>query len=188
MIRGALITHNTCGLPDIFWREARFCLNPATELTYMLDPSGPVTVRLPADLRGAVIKRRSEYLAGRAVAALALREAGLPEQVGRRDRAPLWPKGSTGSISHTDTRVIAVVSRSHAGLGVDCETIMTPSQAAEIHPMVLTPAEAGQHPGILSFSAFLTLVFSAKEALYKAVSARLERIPEFCEATLTSMS
>ncbi|WP_102106857.1 4'-phosphopantetheinyl transferase family protein [Oceaniglobus roseus] len=188
MIEGELITRNPFGLPSLAWREGRFSRRDATTMTHDGDPSGPVTVTLPPDLLAAVPKRRSEFLAGRICAALALREAGLPETVTRAGRAPIWPAGAAGSISHTDTRVVAAVSRDLAGLGVDCEDIMSERQAHELRAMIVTPAEAAQRPAALPFPAFLTLVFSAKEALYKALSHRLDRILEFHDVTVTGLS
>ena len=39
------------------------------------------------------------------------------------DRAPLWPAGAVGSISHTDDYCVVVVGHSveHRSLGVDAE-------------------------------------------------------------------
>lgn len=184
MIDGTLILENPFGLPDLFWREGRFSSASAIELAYALDPLGPVTTILPASLKSAVAKRRTEYMAGRICAALALRQAGLAEHVGQDGRAPVWPEGGVGSISHTDSRVIAVVSRTHAGLGVDCENIMPAAQAQELQAMILNATEAGLRPSCLTFAAFLTLVFSAKEALYKALSSKLDRVLEFHDVML----
>jgi enterobactin synthetase component D len=188
MIKGGLITRNPFGLPALYWREGRFEPRDATALTHAGDPSGPVTVELPPDLLAAVPKRRSEFLVGRVCVALALREAGLPETLARAGRAPVWPKGAAGSISHTDARVVATVSCDHANLGVDCEDIMGDRQARELQAMILTPAEAALRPDAMPFAAFLTLIFSAKEALYKALSARLDRVLEFHDVTVTGLA
>ena len=47
--------------------------------------------------------------------------------------------------------------------------------------------ESRLRPEPLSFASFFTLVFSAKEALYKALSSRLDRVPDFRDATLTAL-
>lgn len=188
MISGGLITRNPFGLPGLSWREGRFVPFTATELTHRGDPTGPVHVVLPPDLRAAVPKRRSEFLVGRVCAALALREAGLPETVPRKGRAPVWPDGAAGSISHTASRVVAAVSRDDAGLGVDCEDIMNLEQTQALHNTILTASEAAQRPDAMPFATFVTLIFSAKEALYKALSARLDRMLEFHDVTLTGVA
>ena len=180
---GPLITENPFGLPGLHWREGRFAVTSASALTL-----GPVTVTLPDALRHAAAKRKSEYLAGRLCAAYALRAAGLPEAVGTKDRAPVWPIGAVGSISHSDARAVAVVSRDLAGLGVDIEPLLTPAQALDIQDMILTKAEADMQPPDLTFPEFLTLLFSAKEALYKALSARLLQMPAFLDVVLVEMT
>lgn len=174
---GALVTENPFGLSGLHWCEGRFA-GAAT----------PDLAQLPEALRAAVPKRQSEYLAGRLCAAHALRAAGLPETVGQKGRAPVWPAGCVGSISHSDARVVAVVSRTSAGLGVDVEQHMTPAQAADIRALILTDAEAALRPAAMAFEPFLTLVFSAKESLYKALSAHLPQMPDFLDVTVLSLT
>ncbi|WP_151720176.1 4'-phosphopantetheinyl transferase family protein [Gemmobacter serpentinus] len=196
MILFPLLTENPFGLPGLFWREGRFQPGPlatplsgqAPELLYLGDPLGPARATLPEALHSAVPKRQSEYLAGRICAALALRAAGLPEVLGLQGRAPVWPAGAAGSISHSDSRVVAAVSRDHAALGVDCETIMPEDQARTLTGMIMTPAETALRPETIGLAAFLTLVFSAKEALYKAISARHARMLEFHDVLLTGIA
>ena len=183
MITGPLITENPFGLVDIIWREVGFAVS-RTQVQSVND----VTVRLPDALRTAVPKRQSEYLAGRLCAAHALRAMGLPETVGINDRAPVWPQGAVGSISHSDNRAIAVVSRDLAGLGVDVEPLMTAAQAKDVRDIVLTAAETTRGPRHLSPEAFLTLAFSAKESVYKALSPHLSQMPSFHDVNLLGVT
>lgn len=125
-----------------------------------------------ASLRGAVPRRVMEFHAGRAAARRAMESLGVavrPVPMAP-DRAPLWPPGVTGSISHSATACVAVVGHSHtwAGIGVDLEEAipLDPLLVAEI----CTRAEQGwlgQQPqeerGLMA-----KLIFSAKEAVYKA--------------------
>ncbi|RFP88473.1 enterobactin synthase subunit EntD [Rhodobacteraceae bacterium 63075] len=182
-----IITENPFGLTWLHWCETRIAPLEGDELRYGGDPSGAVRITLPDDLRGAVAKRRREFLHGRLCAALALRSAGFPEELPRRGRAPLWPEGAAGSISHTDTRAIAVVARGGA-LGVDCEDVMSAEQAAALHGTLISGSEAALRPESLPFEAYLTLAFSAKEALYKALSGRMERMPGFLDVAVTGIS
>ena len=121
---------------------------------------------------GAVAHRAVEFHAGRATARAAMDVLGLPPQsiLMGRDRAPVWPNGVTGSISHSKTACVAVVgpTAEWAGIGVDLEeaTALDPLLIAE----VCTKAEQrwlGQQPsderGLMA-----KLIFSAKEAAYKA--------------------
>ena len=174
--------------PGLYWREGRFSISQATSMTTSADPLGRVEIALPDDLMTAVPKRRSEFLAGRVCAALALRAAGQPMHVSRTGRAPIWPPGVTGSISHSDTRAIAVVSLTHTAIGVDCETIMQDALAQRLQPSLISPAEAQLCPPTLPFASFLTVVFSAKEALYKALSPQLDTIPGFLDVSLIALT
>ena len=103
-------------------------------------------------------------------------------------RAPVWPKGVAGSISHSDSRAVAVVSRTRLGLGVDIEPLMTATQARDIQDLILTTAETALRPPQLCFETFLTLAFSAKECVYKALSPHLPQMPTFLDATLVSVT
>lgn len=172
----------------LFWREGRFSISDATSMMTSADPLGRIEIILPVDLLAAVPKRRSEFLAGRICAGLALRAAGQPVHVGRTGRAPIWPRGVTGSISHSDSRAIAVVSLTHSAVGVDCETIMPDALAQKLRAEIIGDTEAQLCPQAMPFANFLTLVFSAKEAFYKALSQQFVTIPAFLDVTLIALS
>ncbi|SFH84088.1 4'-phosphopantetheinyl transferase family protein [Albimonas pacifica] len=169
--------------PGVVWRACRFRAAPATGLVHD-GPQGAVSLTLPPDLLRAVDRRRSEFLAGRLCAALALRALGAPEAVGRDGRAPVWPEGVRGSISHAGDLALAVAARGAAGLGVDCEARFSPDLAAEVGPGVLTAADRAARPPDWDEAWLCTLAFSAKEALYKALSPRLDDVPDFAEARI----
>ncbi len=172
--------------PGVVWRSGLLLVTDARHLS--LDTTdGPVTVDLPDDLHHAVSKRRSEYLAGRACAALALRAINAPETVARNGRAPIWPAGVAGSITHTDRRVVAVATRGAMAIGVDIEPLMSPQTVAEVGHLLLSPADHAQRPADMDAAQFCTLVFSAKETIYKTLSPRLTDIPDFHEARVTAL-
>ena len=175
-------------MPGLAWREVAFRHCDVDSLRHRFPDGASLDLQVPADMRGAVPKRRSEFLAGRLCAALALHALGLPPQVGQNGRAPAWPAGAAGSISHSDGLAIAVASRGHDRLGVDCERRMSAQQAAELRRMILTPAEMALRPAAMAEADFVTLVFSGKEALYKAAAAGLTRMPEFHDATLCAIA
>ena len=164
--------------PGLFWRSCGFLRQEAS-----LARHDGVTLALPPDLSAAVPGRRAEFLAGRLCATLALRAAGSPGEVGRAGRAPVWPAGFSGSISHCGELAVAVV-RQGGGLGVDMEREFPAETAAEVAPLLLTPRDRARRPPDWSEPRFATLLFSAKEALFKALSAGLADIPDFTEAAL----
>lgn len=190
MTRIALSSDAPFALPGLIWAELPLdALPPDPQgLTVTADPGGAFRIALPDDLRPAVAKRRREFLAGRLAAAQALRRLGTVEHLGRNDRAPVWPPGVAGSISHDDRRAVAVVSRQYRQLGVDCEQPIPETEAPALARQILAPGDAAARPAGLGFAAFLTLVFSAKEAFYKAVAAEVGRMLEFHEVTVAGMA
>lgn len=172
---------------DVIWRSVTFRGGTGEALAYP-SAQGMVRLELPPDLRCAVPKRKSEFLAGRLCAALALRELGAEEYVGREGRAPIWPAGVTGSISHRNGRAMAVVSDKVSGLGLDCETVMTCETLSEVQHLILNELDQVQIPSGWSEAQFCTLAFSAKEAVYKVISNNLTDIPDFREARMLEVS
>ena len=79
-----------------------------------------------------VSTRRLEYLAGRLAAYAALQSAGMEQPiVGRQDRAPVWPAGFCGSISHSAGLAVAIAARSHhwRAIGIDIEACLSSKRA-----------------------------------------------------------
>lgn len=195
-----MILHDVSGslpfdLSGLAYRRARFDPAFVSQLLQMqrIDASAPdMILRLPPALQAAIPRRQTEFLAGRACAALALHAAGSPMLTVdfNPDRSPAWPPGFVGSISHSAAQVCAIVapSRRYAMLGLDLEYWMDEGQALEIAGLILTDAEADLRPPMMPRAQFLTLVFSAKEALYKAIFPKLHRIIEFHDVTLTALN
>ncbi len=122
----------------------------------------------------AIDKRRHEFAAGRACAREALGAIGYaPMPILRAaSSAPLWPKGILGTISHSHTWAGAAVARAEhlAGIGLDIETVGRVTK--NIARKVLTGAESALFHNLPAEEqkAFLALLFSAKEAVYKCLS------------------
>lgn len=133
-------------------------------------------------------KRKAEHLAGRIAAIHALREYGIKTVPGiGEQRQPLWPHGLFGSISHSATTALAVVSRHPVGL--DIEAIFSPQVAADLTNSIIdnTERQVLLHAS-LPFPLALTLAFSAKESLYKAFSAQATGLPGFASANITALT
>jgi 4'-phosphopantetheinyl transferase EntD len=117
-----------------------------------------------------VEQRRWEFSTGRrfARAGLSLLGTGDEPELGLIGRRPLWPSGYVGSISHSGLLAIVIVSNNPQleGLGIDIEPASPTPEATD--RMVLTPAERGRLAA--TGRLFATQVFSAKEAVYKAVN------------------
>jgi 4'-phosphopantetheinyl transferase EntD len=129
----------------------------------------------------AVDKRVREFAAGRYAARCALGDLGLePAPIPRaEDRRPLWPDGVVGSITHADRIAVAGIgqSRRWRGLGLDLEACgrITP----ELHGKLFTDRESARYRQ--QTADWPTLLFSAKEAAYKAVNPVVGRFIGFQE-------
>jgi 4'-phosphopantetheinyl transferase EntD len=127
----------------------------------------------PPSLDRAVDKRRAEFLAGRAMAlaAMAVLEHPPSPIIPQPNRAPLWPTGLAGSISHARGRCACLLSRdTDHSYGVDTEAIAKGRSLKAILSETLTAHD--RHAitqGPLPAATGATLVFSAKEALFKAL-------------------
>lgn len=120
-----------------------------------------------AHLAQAVQKRRQEFAAGRDAAHRAMEALGLPAApipVGE-DRAPTWPEGPTGSISHSNTLAAAAVTTQPLWLGIDVEP--DEDLPEDVLPTVCSAREVARIEGGETLR-LAKLIFSAKEAAFKA--------------------
>lgn len=118
----------------------------------------------------ALDKRRREFAAGRHAVRQAMALAGLPAApvlVGE-DRAPVWPEGTVGGITHTASCAIAAVGRKGVvqSVGVDVEED-TPLKEKLLGEICL-PGEIAWLNTQTDSLRLAKLIFSAKEAAYKA--------------------
>ena len=119
---------------------------------------------------GAVSRRQQEFAAGRLAAHQAQRALGLKAQAVAMaaDRAPIWPMGLCGSISHSGGVAAAAVGKrdAWAALGLDIEE--DTDLPAEIVETVLLPAERAWLAPRADAGRLARVIFSIKEAIYKA--------------------
>jgi 4'-phosphopantetheinyl transferase EntD len=152
--------------------EALFGAPVAVEVASRSDYLAPLAKEEAPFAERMIERRRQEFAAGRASAHRALRRLGAPDEAIRvaERRAPIWPAGIVGSITHCDGFCAAVVGRRSAigGLGLDAE----PARALdlEIRDAVLSPDEQARLAQLaLPPGVGATLGFVAKEALFKAI-------------------
>jgi 4'-phosphopantetheinyl transferase EntD len=129
-----------------------------------------------AHIANAVDKRRQEFSTGRVFARRALeilQEPPAPLLVGS-DRAPVWPPLVAGSITHSDRYCAVAVCRKTvlAAIGIDVEEV--PRFSLGLLSRILSPREIAAE--IAENSAAQQkrnggAMFSAKESLYKCLSA-----------------
>lgn len=87
------------------------------------------------------------------------------------NREPLWPEKLTGSISHTNNRAVALVAErdAHQFVGLDVENWLNADTAEQIGSIIHDKSEVDllREQG-LSFERATSIIFSAKESLFKA--------------------
>lgn len=163
-------------------------------------------ISFPHHLHKAVLKRRAEFLAGRFLAREVLNVLGVKNfrLESSADRSPQWPANIIGSISHNDdTAVCAALLISSAntifadtlsahninGIGVDIESWFPTTNLAEIWPNIVGKEEYDRLQAMpWPLNRLLTLVFSAKESLFKAVYPQVGCYFNFLDACLLNCS
>lgn len=145
----------------------------------------------PSWLTTATIQRRAEYLAGRYLAGQLLTRYGSQvTEVGRRNgRCPAWPTGFFGSISHTaNIALCALHDIDNMGwVGVDIESIM-PLTKAQLLQTAIAKKQEWRLLNKLPITIAATLLFSAKESLFKAVYPTLKRYFGFHQVELIAFN
>ncbi|WP_197473324.1 4'-phosphopantetheinyl transferase [Erwinia sp. ErVv1] len=150
-------------------------------------------IPFPAHLQRAVDKRQAEYLASRYLVRQALSHYGIEGYILSNDaqRAPIWPAGIVGSLSHTRHCVSLLLASADCALlpGVDCEEVMQSKTAQELASTIVNEEERQQlEQSGLPFATALTAAFSLKESLYKALFPSLRQFMHFSDAEIISCS
>lgn len=169
--------------------EALFAPLPVVVESAWLPDRAPIIDPAEASqVERAVFSRRVEFATGRSCARRAFSRLGLQSFVLRNDadRAPRWPAGFVGSITHTGPVPggycgVAVASAAEVrAIGFDAEAgpAGTGEQTGrdgsplpeELWSSILTPSEArwlsGREPP--ERADWVKVIFSAKECFYKA--------------------
>ncbi|MDO6522964.1 4'-phosphopantetheinyl transferase superfamily protein [Shimia thalassica] len=122
-------------------------------------------------VKNAVPSRLQEFSAGRAAARGAMKQLGLSPKpiLAGADRAPVWPDGVIGSISHHDKTCVAVVSVDNKwrALGIDIEpdAPLAPDLVCEVCTTEEQNWLAQQPEG--QRLRLARMIFCAKECTYK---------------------
>lgn len=174
---------------SLFPESARFCYvlsSPNTPDLANYDELHPLEKRLVSH---SVDIRRAEFGDARWCAHRALRDIGFdsPAPILKGERGmPLWPEGTTGSLTHTEGFRAAVVAPTHSirSLGIDAEPAEPlPDQVlgSIARPGELAQIESLREKGLVCADR---LLFCAKEATYKAWFPMTQRWLDFDEAEI----
>ena len=161
--------------PDIGRKFATFSFGPrlCAAVGAVADHRSQLFPSENAYVSNAVLKRQIEFSSGRHYAREALRKLGHPnvEIKTTSARAPLWPDGIIGSISHSEQIAAAIVGyrgRIYRGIGLDVEKKGRVTN--DLLPLISTKNERTRLELTADDNETSTVVFSAKEAVYKAIN------------------
>lgn len=169
----------------LFEHSSFFCLEKKEASIDLL----PAKFELNSKIDRFHPERKKEYLLGRYCALKAYGECtgkeltALPSQ---ENRAPLWPSEVVGSISHNQDWIGAAVADGNKlrGLGIDFEVMKRVKE--ELAKQILTEEDLGSHD-FFSREELLTLIFSAKESLYKALAPAVQKFFGFEAAAVVEI-
>ena len=140
----------------------------------------------PAIIARAVEARQLEFARGRSCARRAARGARCrePAPILSDDRAPIWPAKVIGSITHCREYCCAAVANSDRwlALGIDVE-LLRPLEPG-VRDQIMIDTELPQLDGLDPEIPWPCVVFSAKEALYKAWYPIAKRWLDFHEVAV----
>ncbi|UTW45959.1 4'-phosphopantetheinyl transferase superfamily protein [bacterium SCSIO 12696] len=160
---------------------------------YQPDCYQQLDIPLPPRVSKAVPKRQAEFLAGRYCAARALNALGSRDLVvhSGENRIPRWPENTVGSISHTAGKAVAVAAwkKDYVGIGIDCEMQVSDEVCERIYDTIAIPEDTQLlNRGGWEKAWFLTLLFSAKESLFKALYPTVNKYFGFDKAQLLEVT
>lgn len=147
----------------------------------------------PLKIAQACVERKNEYLCGRVLAQTVLNHhLGLDQPItSMHEHLPIWPSHVLGSISHSQNKLIVALSDKAGYLGIDIEHWVSSEFAQESTHLILTPSELElwkfKASEFFDLSQFVSLIFSVKESLYKAVYPIAKQYIDFLEASVVDI-
>ena len=127
-------------------------------------------------------KRSQEFSSGRYAAHVAQKAIGFkPMEILCEGRMPIWPRGQVGAITHGAKYAGAIVSSELKGVGLDFERI------GRIQSKLYEKLFTGFEKNWLSQQTreeASTIMFSAKESVYKSIYPILNRYVGFQEVEI----
>ncbi|MET7965054.1 4'-phosphopantetheinyl transferase superfamily protein [Micromonospora sp. NPDC005305] len=166
----------------------------------LLPPEVTVAVAGAADWTGALLPaeraclgeravagRRRDFTAGRVCARRALAGLGLPPTPvpAAPDRAPVWPAGVVGAITHTRDYCAAAAARAAEirAVGIDAEGHR--ELPAGVRRKVCLPEEEAELARLPGGVAWSVVLFSVKETVYKVWRPLVGTWLDFSDARVT---
>lgn len=142
-------------------------------------------------ISNAVNARKSEFLAGRFLAAYIINRLGfsnLKVDV-RTNRMPVWPDNIKGSISHVNRFAVCAVSacKSITRIGIDIELLNQETTSDLINTVMSEDEILFANTTGFNSAYIFSLFFSAKESLFKALYPEVNFYFDFDAARIISI-
>ncbi|MGX5836938.1 4'-phosphopantetheinyl transferase family protein [Aeromonas piscicola] len=152
---------------------------------------GDLAAIYPTVLARATRSRQLSFIGGRLCAERAAEALGWSNAVIERanEGAPIWPRGLRGSITHTNGLAYATAVKEdfYEGLGIDSEWQVSAKGLDCILEMCCSERERWIWMADGPDPLMATLIFSAKEAGYKAIHKIVGRFVNFTEFEVTEL-
>lgn len=132
-------------------------------------------------------KRRGQFILGRVAAHRAFEQLGekIHPILKNNDDAPVWPPGLLGSIAHCDDIGIAAAAKTGAihSIGIDFEKVS--DRPLKVLSRIANTKEEAFVKKTPNPEQNALILFSVKEAVYKALAPLLKRYIGFLEVEIS---
>lgn len=137
-------------------------------------------------IQRAVEKRRREFVAGRRYARSAMSQLGVPPApiAVLPSRAPSWPRGLTGSISHAGDACVALVASESAFVGIGIDIELAGPLPVELRATVCAPDELSEAASSAGGVEPAKMLFVVKEAFFKLYHPITGHFLDFLDVTV----
>lgn len=169
----------------LFSKSSFFAINKEEDLDLSVSQIQSKLIYSPA-IDGFHPKRKTEFLLGRVCAYKAYEKLTGKELLSlpaHKDRSPEWPADIVGTISHNQYWVGAAVAKSDELLGVGMDFEVMGRTKLELAKQIRSERDIKTHPS-LTDEELLTVIFSCKESLYKALYPNVKKFFGFEDAAL----
>lgn len=178
----------TVAYPDLYFFGCIF-----NQDLFVLKDAEKLGVNVPMSMERAVSKRKAEFVAGRYCAQQCFVFYSIPlmDILVGKNREPLWPPTIQASITHSDGYALCVAAspQIYGGLGVDIESIIPSARAMNLQEQIVTDDEVALSLLYkMPHNFFITLAFSAKESLFKAIYKDVGRYFGFDAARVSGIN
>ena len=180
--------NNTDTWSQLFSKSSFFAINKEEDLDIEIK-NYQSKILYDQKVDGYHPNRKDEFLLGRVCASKAYelctgrKLLSLPVNP---DRSPEWPSDVVGTISHNQYWVGAAVAKSTDMIGIGMDFEVLGRTKIELAKQIRTPQDLKKHPK-LSDEELLTIIFSCKESLYKALYPNVKKFFGFEDAALREL-